>query len=160
MDEVSSLGDAQDQQGLLLPSEPASHMLVFAKPFSAITSVFLGELSPPKHLLKVLTPLLLVQLLQKQTGNNRHGGSVPLGSPASVLLKANNFQPSVPNIQCEVKRRTSEAPSWGEVGPESAWSNHHDHLLQGVVVCVLPRVPHDTIRPQDLAVFNGVSATL
>lgn len=52
------------------------------------------------------------------------------------------------------------APSWGDVGPESAWSNHHDDLPQGVVVCVLPRVPHNAVRPEDLAVLNGVSATL
>lgn len=50
--------------------------------------------------------------------------------------------------------------SRGEVGTEGAWPDHHGHLPQGVVVRVLPRVPHDAVGAQDLSVFNGVSAAL
>lgn len=46
------------------------------------------------------------------------------------------------------------------MGTEGAWPDHHDHLPQGVVVRVLPRVPHDAVGAQDLSVFNGVSAAL
>lgn len=87
-------------------------------------------------MLKVLTPLLLVQFSQKQTGSMV---AQPLWDlQHQFLLTASYFQPSLLNVHYEVKGRSSQAPSRGEVGPESAWSNHHDHLPQGVVVCVLP----------------------
>lgn len=90
-DLVSSLGDAQACQGLLLLTEMANQMLVFAQPFSAITSTFLGELLPPKCLLKVLTPLRLIQFSQRQTGSNRHDDLVPPGFPASVFAHSKLF---------------------------------------------------------------------
>lgn len=96
-DLVSRLGNAQACQGLLMPGGMASHVLVFTKPFSAITSMF----SPPKHLLQVFTPLLLVQFSQKQSGSSRHGGLIHLQH--LFWLTANSFQPAVPDVQREVK---------------------------------------------------------
>lgn len=60
----------------------------------------LGELSPTKHLLKVLTPLLLVQFSQKQTGMVAE--APPQDLQHQFLLTANYFQPSVPNVQYDV----------------------------------------------------------
>lgn len=120
------------------------------KPFPGITSTFPGEL--PRWRTRINSLL-------------NPGGSIPTKSnggglvlPESVSL--HNSQPSLPNIPRDVKRGISRDASRGEVGPECARPDHHDHLPQGIIVRVLPGIPHDPIRAQHLPVFNGISAAL
>lgn len=50
--------------------------------------------------------------------------------------------------------------SGGKVWPEGAWSDHHGHLTQGVIVRVLPGEPDDAVGSQRILPFRRVASTL